>query len=97
MGGLLLKHYFLKHIDGVMVNVLESSAGGRSWVRVPFRSNQLLYNWYLLLLAALLRSKSKDCLARNQNNLSEWSDMFANGPGADPGGGAPAPPKIGII
>ena len=23
---------------------------------------------------AVLRSKSKDCLARNQNNVSEWSD-----------------------
>ena len=24
---------------------------------------------------AVLRSKNKDCLARNQNNVSEWSDM----------------------
>jgi hypothetical protein len=29
-------------------------------------------NWYLLLLHAALRRKSKDWLARNQNNMSEW-------------------------
>jgi hypothetical protein len=27
-----------------------------------------------------LRSKSKDWLARNQNNASEWSDMSTRGP-----------------
>ena len=36
------------------------------------RSDQ---NWYLLLLSQL-RSKSKDWLPRNQNNVSEWSDIF---------------------
>ena len=28
---------------------------------------------------AALRSKSKDRLARNQNNMSEWSDMSISG------------------
>jgi hypothetical protein len=28
---------------------------------------------------ASLRSKSKDWLARNQNNVSEWSDMSTRG------------------
>ena len=28
---------------------------------------------------AALRSKSKDWLARNQNNVSEWSSMFTRG------------------
>ena len=28
---------------------------------------------------ASLRSKNKDWLARNQNNVSEWSDMFICG------------------
>jgi outer membrane protease len=28
---------------------------------------------------AALRSKSKDWLARNQNNVSEWSDMSTHG------------------
>ena len=27
---------------------------------------------------AALRGKSKDWLARNQNNVSEWSDMFTH-------------------
>ena len=26
-----------------------------------------------------LRRKSKDCLAQNQNNVSQWSDMSARG------------------
>jgi hypothetical protein len=26
-----------------------------------------------------LRSKSKDCLARNQNNVSEWGDISIRG------------------
>jgi len=30
---------------------------------------------YLLLFRSALRSKSKDWLAWNQNNVSEWSDM----------------------
>jgi hypothetical protein len=46
-------------------------------------SNQRLWNWYLLLLrskhAALMR-KSKDGLARNQNNVSEWCDLSIRGP-----------------
>jgi len=28
---------------------------------------------------AALRSKSKDCLPRNQNNVSEWGDMSISG------------------
>ena len=28
---------------------------------------------------AALRRKSKDCLARNQNNVSEWSDISTRG------------------
>jgi len=28
---------------------------------------------------AVLRSIRKDCLARNQNNVSEWSDMSIQG------------------
>jgi hypothetical protein len=28
---------------------------------------------------ATLRVKSKDCLAQNQNNVSEWSDMSTRG------------------
>ena len=28
---------------------------------------------------AALRRKSKDCLAQNQNNVSEWSDISTHG------------------
>jgi hypothetical protein len=28
---------------------------------------------------AALRRKSKDCLAQNQNNVSEWSDISTRG------------------
>ena len=34
---------------------------------------------YFSAKRAALRSKSKDWLARNQNNVSEWSDMFTRG------------------
>jgi predicted LPLAT superfamily acyltransferase len=59
-----------------MVSVLASSA-----VDLGFgpRSNQRLLNWYLLLLHAALRRESKDWLARNQNNMSEWNDMSTHG------------------
>jgi hypothetical protein len=30
-------------------------------------------------LSAAIRRKSKDWLARNQNNVSEWSDMSTSG------------------
>jgi hypothetical protein len=46
-------------IDGVIVSVLASSAVDRG-----FSAKQ-----------AALKRKSKDWLARNQNNVSKWSDM----------------------
>ena len=57
-----------------MVNVFASECA-KSWVRAPVRSIQRQQNWYLLLPHTTLRNKSKDCLARNQDNVSEWSDM----------------------
>ena len=64
----------------------------RSCVRHPVRSIDRVFNtlsgqtnnckigicWFSSKHAAL-RSKSKDWLARNQNNVSEWSDMFTRG------------------
>jgi hypothetical protein len=48
---------------------------------VMIGSKQRLNNWYLLLFPkhVALRSKSNDWLARNQNNLSECSDMSIHG------------------
>ncbi len=59
-----------------MVSVLASSAADR-WFEP--RSGQAKY--YKIGICcfsakqAALRSKSKDWLARNQDNVSEWSDM----------------------
>ena len=51
--------------------------GGKSWVRAPDGSNQS----YKIDMCCFftkhkaLRRKSKDWMAQNQNNVSEWSDM----------------------
>ena len=39
------------------------------------------WNWYLWFSAkrAVLRRKSKDWLAWNRDNVSEWGDMFIRG------------------
>jgi hypothetical protein len=70
-----------KHrIGGVMVSVLASTAVDRG--SEP-RSGQT--NDYKIGIScsstkhATLRRKSKDWLARNQNNMSEWSDISIRG------------------
>ena len=50
----------------------------KSWVQALVGSYQILWYWYLLLHTAL-RSKRKDWLARDQNNVFEWSDMSTCG------------------
>jgi hypothetical protein len=59
-----------------MVSVLASSAEDREFAS---RSGQTKnYKIDICCFSAkhvALRSKSKDWLARNQNNVSEWSDM----------------------
>ena len=56
---------------------------GRSWVRVPVGSYQRLKNWYGICFFSAkhttLKSKSKDWIARNQDHVSEWSDMSIRG------------------
>ena len=63
------------HIFGVMVSVLASSAIDRG---IKPRSGQTKdYTIGICCFSAkhaALRRKSKDWLARNQNNVSEWSD-----------------------
>ena len=72
-------HYFLNCIGGVMVSILASSVVDRG---LQFRLGQTKdYNIGICCFStkhAALRSKSKDWLARNQNNVSEWSDMSTN-------------------
>ena len=49
----------------------------------PDRVKPKIINWYLLLIMNAkhveFRRKSKDWLARNQDNVSEWSDMYIRG------------------
>ena len=66
----------LNRIGGVMVSVLPSSA-----VDQGFEPGQVYKIGICCFSAkhAALKSKSKDWLARNQNNVSEWSDMSIRG------------------
>jgi hypothetical protein len=67
-------------IAAVMVSVLASSAVDRGFEP---RSDQAKdYKIGMCCFSAkhaALRRKSKDWLARNQNNVSEWSDMSTRG------------------
>jgi hypothetical protein len=61
---------------GVMVGVLASSAVDRGFE--PRSGQTKDYKIGICCFStkhAALRRKSKDWLARNQNNVSEWSDM----------------------
>jgi hypothetical protein len=56
-------------------------ACGRSWV-LPVSGQTKDYEIGICCFSAThaaLRRKSKDWLARNQNNVSEWSDMSTRG------------------
>jgi hypothetical protein len=70
----------IKHIGGVKISVLASSTV--DCVFEP-RSSQTKDNTIGICCFsakhAALRRKSKDWLARNQNNVSEWSDMSIRG------------------
>ena len=63
-----------------MASVLASSAVDRSFE--PRSGQSKDYNIGIGCFSAkhtTLRRKSKDWLARNQNNVSEWSDMSTHG------------------
>ena len=70
-----------KHrIGGVMVCVLSSSAVDRGFE--PQSGQTKYYKIGICCFSAkhaALRRKSKDWLARNQNNVSEWSDISTRG------------------
>jgi hypothetical protein len=67
-------------IDGVMVSVLTYSAVDRL-----FKSRSGQTKDYKICMCcfsakhAALRRKSKDWLAQNQDNVSEWGDMSIGG------------------
>ena len=78
----LIKLYIPYRLDGVIVSVLASSAVDRAWVRA--RSGQTKDYDEIGICCfsakhAALRRKNKDWSARNQNNVSEWSDMSTRG------------------
>jgi hypothetical protein len=70
-----------KHrIGGVMVRVLTSSAIDRGFE--PRSGKTKDYKIGICCFSAkhaALRRKSKDWLARNQNNMSEWRDISTRG------------------
>ena len=70
----------MNRVGGVMVCVLASSAVDRGF---ELRSGQIKdYKISICCFSpmhAALRRKSKDWLARNQDNVSEWGDMTIRG------------------
>jgi hypothetical protein len=68
--------YILSRIGGVMVSVLASSAVDRGSGQTK---DYTIGICCFSAKHAALRWKSKDWLARNQNNVSEWSDMSTRG------------------
>ena len=76
----LLFQWDNNRIGGVMVSILTSSAIDRG---LEPRSGQTkdhnIGNCCLSAKYAVLRRKSKDWLAPNQNNVSEWSDLSTRG------------------
>ena len=67
-------------IGNVIVSVLASSAVDRGFESRSGQTKdyQLVFVAYNAMHAEL-RRKSKDWLARNQDNVSEWSDMYIRG------------------
>jgi len=69
-------HYFSYSIDDVIVNMLSSSVVDRGFE--PLSGQAKDYKIGICCFYAkhtLLRSKSKDMLAWNEDNVSQWSNM----------------------
>jgi hypothetical protein len=67
-------------IGDVMVSVLTSSAVDREFKsRSGHTKDYKIGICFFSAKHTALRRKSKDWLARNQNNVSEWSDMSTRG------------------
>jgi hypothetical protein len=78
--GLTTTCAIINHIGRVVVSVFASSAVDR---RFEPQSGQIK-NYKICVCCfstkhTALRRKNKDCLARNQNNVSKWSDMSVGG------------------
>ena len=67
---------FYPCIGGVMVSVLASGMVDRGFYPWSGQTKDFKIGiCYFSANYAELRKKNKDWLARNQNNVSEWSDM----------------------
>jgi hypothetical protein len=65
---------------GVMVNMLASNAVDRGFEPRSGQTKDFKIDICCFSAKhAALRRKSKDWLAQNQNNVSEWSDMSTHG------------------
>jgi predicted LPLAT superfamily acyltransferase len=63
-----------------MVSMLASSAVDRGFEPWSGQTKDYAIGiCYFSVMHAALRKKSKDWFARNQNNVSEWSDMSSRG------------------
>ena len=63
-------------IGSVMISVLASSAIDCGYEPHSYQTKEYkIGSCCFSAMNAALRRKSKDCLARNQNNVSEWSDI----------------------
>ena len=71
---------FTNHIGLVMVSVLVSSVADRGFESrsVQAKNDKPGISCFSVKLTEL-RSKSKDWLTQNHNNVSEWTDMTAGG------------------
>ena len=73
-------HFRLNRIGGVMVSVIASSVVDRGFTARSGQTKDYEIGMYCFSAKhATLRSKSKERLARNQNDVSEWSDMSTRG------------------
>ena len=67
------------HIDGVIVGVIGSSAVDHRIQALSVQAKDYkIGNYFLSTKHATLRNKSNDWVARNQDNVSELSDMSAH-------------------
>ena len=70
----------INRIGGVMISVLASSAVDRGFEPPSGQTKDYKIGLYCFSAKhAALRSKSKDWLTRNQDNVSEWGDMSIRG------------------
>jgi hypothetical protein len=69
----------MNRIGGVIVSVLAQSAVDRGFEPRSGQTKDYIIGICFSAKHAVLRRKSIDWLARNQDNVSKWSDMSTRG------------------